>query len=451
MSELSSLNGNNSIAISGADFTQDAHVTTVTAEGPVELAAVINRLLDESPAADRADSALQIARQLDDQTLAALAKTPEGSAILQRLDAELNDAPGGLGDVTLDRARLTQATGSTTTDSPGIFGQVGGVFVGVYEVGKETVSGVVSLAVSGTKTAYDLQGGIADSAILVGETVSGRDIEKPDWLPSTQRGVDRLQTGSNVVGTIVRNPGMIVDAVVDPIKEDWNAGRYGEAVGRGVGEVAGVVFGAKGVDKVAKGAKVADTVADGARVAGRVTPDADDATRIARGSSNLAVRQFDNIDDFNRAANNAIPNTIYEHGTYRWTTDDAGRVIKAEGRVDFDAAGRNQSLQRQIGNEGRDTDVGFHLIADSFNGPTNRLNVVPGNGKPIGDGVPNLNTGAFQQFENRIRDLNNSGRDVEIRVEPKYTDGNTTSRPDTFDAYYREAGGVWFRFKLTNK
>ena len=166
------------------------------------------------------------------------------------------------------------------------------------------------------------------------------------------------------------------------------------------------------------------------------------------------VMHFDNIDDFSRAANDAKPDTIYEFGNYRWTTDGQSRVIRAEGKVGLDPVGRNDpKLQTQIGHEGYDTDVGFHLIADSFGGPTNRLNVVPGNGKPLADGTKNLNTGAYgHQFEGQIRSLKreNPGLKIEMRVEPQYDAGNLGSRPDEFIASYRTEGGKWIEYEFDN-
>lgn len=177
---------------------------------------------------------------------------------------------------------------------------------------------------------------------------------------------------------------------------------------------------------------------------------ADEGADAARA---LPVRRFDNADDFNRAANNAAPNTIYEFGNYRYTTDAQGRVAVAEGRATIDPVGRNNpTLQRQIGNEGRSTDVGFHIIADILGGQTNRLNVVPGNGVPLGDGVPNLNTGQYARFERAVRELAaDETKNVEIRVEMRYADGNTSNRPDEFVASFRVDGGRWRDQSLTNK
>jgi DNA/RNA non-specific endonuclease len=59
------------------------------------------------------------------------------------------------------------------------------------------------------------------------------------------------------------------------------------------------------------------------------------------------------------------------------------------------------------------------------------LNVVPGNGKPLGDGLPNLNQGPYKTFENRIAKLAAGPRKtVEVRIRPQYNASNLTSRPD---------------------
>lgn len=115
--------------------------------------------------------------------------------------------------------------------------------------------------------------------------------------------------------------------------------------------------------------------------------------------------------------------------------------MQVEGEVNLQTAGRNESLQRRIGNEGEATDVGFHLIADIFNGPTNRLNVVPGNGQPIaGDASPNLNNGAYKQFENAVRAAREAGHDVEVRIRLEYDPNNLTDRADQFRVSYRIDG-----------
>jgi hypothetical protein len=167
--------------------------------------------------------------------------------------------------------------------------------------------------------------------------------------------------------------------------------------------------------------------------------------------TSVKVETFKDADAFNEAANDAAPNTRYEYKDYSYTTDGDGRVIIAEGEISLDPTGRNDpDLQAAIGHEGKKTDIGFHLIGDRFGGQTNRLNVVPGNGKPIGDGEPNLNNGAYKQFENTVAELAEDHK-VEMRIEPEYNKSNDSNRPDRFEASYRVDGGAWMTQSFVNK
>lgn len=168
--------------------------------------------------------------------------------------------------------------------------QVGGVFKGAGETLWETGKGVVDLGVGVAKTAYDASpAGLATDAY---ESLSGR--QAPDWLPSAERGGQRIESALETVSTIARNPGLLVDAVVDPIRDDWNNGNYGEAIGRGLTEAVLVVVGTKGVDKAARGGRVADAasdVADAARAGNRLDAGVpltrtqlDEITAIPKGS-----------------------------------------------------------------------------------------------------------------------------------------------------------------------
>ena len=125
----------------------------------------------------------------------------------------------------------------------------------------------------------------------------------------------------------------------------------------------------------------------------------------------------------------------------------------AQGEVSLTATGRNDpDLQSAIGREGRPTDIGFHLIADRFGGQTNRLNVVPGNGRPLADGLPNLNQGAFKRFENRVAGLaEQPGNRVEMRIRAEYDPTNVSNRPDRLVGEYRVNGGNWLSQTFVNK
>jgi len=182
---------------------------------------------------------------------------------------------------------------------------------------------------------------------------------------------------------------------------------------------------------------------------------------VVGATRDLMVRRFNSLDEFNAAANAPAAtraNQVLEYGTYKWTTDAQGRVTRAEGVVDLTAHGRKTHgvTTTDIGREGVQGDVGFHLIGDQFNGPINRVNVVPGNGKPLdlpdGTRVPNLNQGPYSRFESKVRELASiPGNKVEINVEAVYLPGNNTNRPDAFITRYRENGGQWVKQSFDNQ
>jgi hypothetical protein len=146
------------------------------------------------------------------------------------------------------------------------------------------------------------------------------------------------------------------------------------------------------------------------------------------------VFKFDNLEAFNRAANNPHPGVTYQYKDLTWSTDEFGRTEYVTGHLKPDPAGRDPKLQRDIGNgpDAKDSDVGFHLIADSLGGPTNKLNVVPGNGKSIDDGLANLNQGEYARMERALRGALKDGKDVSIEITPLYPPGSATTRPDRF-------------------
>ncbi|MFC4819282.1 DNA/RNA non-specific endonuclease [Dokdonella ginsengisoli] len=370
-------------------------------------------------------------------------------------------------------------------------GVVEGAGLAVYDMGK----GVVQLADGASKLVNPLEWA----------THGGENLQR---LENVGKAAETLGNLASPTAWITNTDGNLNTA-----KALWNGvtagyqdaaaqGDWSKFVGRGVvdigslligaGEANAAIKGAQGANAVARigeGANALDKAADAARVldaagdAGKAARGADgaaDAGKVARGADEAAAARatagsddvaeivsradtgttiggkklldFDSFDDFNAAANAAQPNSVYQFGDFRWTTDAQGRVIRAEGKVELTPVGRNDpKLQTAIGNEGRDTDVGFHIIADRFGGPTNRLNVVPGNGKPIGDGLPNLNNGAYKRFENTIAELREQGHAVEIRVSPEYNPGNLSSRPDNFVAEYRTDGGRWIEHEFPNK
>lgn len=161
--------------------------------------------------------------------------------------------------------------------------------------------------------------------------------------------------------------------------------------------------------------------------------------------------EFATEAEFKVAAENPEPNTRYRYRDVEWTTDELGRTISVIGKPSLTRATRDKRLQAQIGREGRPTDVGFHLLGHALGGPTNRINVVSGNGVRIDDGLANLNQGAYAKFEKEIRKQLAAGRDVRVEIRVVYGPRNSTTRPDEFVARLTVDGDRSRPYRFVNK
>ena len=185
------------------------------------------------------------------------------------------------------------------------------------------------------------------------------------------------------------------------------------------------------------------------------------STAADTGSAGKAHFKFDNIDEFNRAVNNAASNTKYTYGDYSFTTDANGRLDTIEGQASLNDHRRyvtpGEPGTTAIGNEGGFEDVGFHAIGNQFDGPINRLNVFPGSGRSIttsdGELLKNLNLSRYKvDFENPLAGLiEETGESVPIRFKAFYEDGNLTARPDSFRASYQTPDGEWTHVPFVNR
>ena len=132
------------------------------------------------------------------------------------------------------------------------------------------------------------------------------------------------------------------------------------------------------------------------------------------------------------------PNAIYEINGYKFETDELGQVVRVTGTAKLKKAGRDMSLQRAIGNEGVSSDVGFHLMADIFDGPSNRLNIIAFNGKPV-RGMKNINGSAYKTgFEHPIQ---KAGSSVEVDIAIRW---DSSGRATSITAQYRVGTGDWY-------
>ncbi len=133
-----------------------------------------------------------------------------------------------------------------------------------------------------------------------------------------------------------------------------------------------------------------------------------------------------------RTGNELHPNTTYEVNGYTYKTDDMGRIISAEGKLqvqDHDDRKTITDSREVIGHgEMKATDDRAHLFSDRVNGKEDLSNIVPMD--------RNLNRGDYKKMENTLVDAVNAGADVRMKVEPVYDKNNDSYRPDSFRVSY---------------
>lgn len=129
--------------------------------------------------------------------------------------------------------------------------------------------------------------------------------------------------------------------------------------------------------------------------------------------------------------NKPEPNTIYKvDGNKIYQTDSLVRVEKVEANLSLTKNDRNTYQQCATGKCGVSGDEGGHLIASIFNGPGERLNLLPMNA--------NLNKGAWKKMENAWASALKEGKSVSVKIEPIYN--GSSVRPDRFTVRYSIGG-----------
>lgn len=121
-----------------------------------------------------------------------------------------------------------------------------------------------------------------------------------------------------------------------------------------------------------------------------------------------------------------MQNEQYELNGYIYQTDDWGRIVSAEGKInvkDGDEGRKTINIDLQ---DKKLTDQRGHLIGDKFNGDNGIGNLVPMDAK--------LNESEFKKLENQLKDATKAGCDVYFKIEPQYNDDS--KRPDSFMAIY---------------
>lgn len=232
-------------------------------------------------------------------------------------------------------------------------------------------------------------------------------------------------TAGQVVGGFIPFVGQAADArdtiaAIGGVMEGKD-GAWGNLGLAAIGWVPGVGDLAKGA--IRGGEKVVDAGAD---IAAQATRHADDIADVARPRIEMdGGTKGDWSPELN--ARTLKPDTDYIVNGYTYRTDAQGRISDVEGQLDLRTADRNSYQQGVSGREDRlPDDQGGHLIASIFNGPGDRVNMVPMNG--------NFNMGAWRDMEKTFQTALNEGKTVDVKIEVKY--GSDGQRPDNFRVTY---------------
>lgn len=119
------------------------------------------------------------------------------------------------------------------------------------------------------------------------------------------------------------------------------------------------------------------------------------------------------------------PNQTYERNGHQFTTDDQGRIVAAQGRLQL-KEGERTKHQTEVGKKGGEGDEGGHLIGTRFAGTPEGPNLVPQNA--------NLNRGEWKSMENEWATCLAEGKQVEVGIQPVYEGNNP--RPTAFSVIY---------------
>ena len=138
----------------------------------------------------------------------------------------------------------------------------------------------------------------------------------------------------------------------------------------------------------------------------------------------------DDNDNVYRINNNLIANNAYEINGYKYETDENGRIISAEGKLQIkDHEGRRdiKDTKADIGKgDEKATDDRGHIIGDQFNGSNGMENIV------AQDSV--LNQREYKDLENQLAKEVSAGKDVYMRVDLDYP--GSSYRPGSFLVSY---------------
>ena len=192
-----------------------------------------------------------------------------------------------------------------------------------------------------------------------------------------------------------------------------------EIIGDSVGESS--IDDSPNLDEQTKtGTEDMGSVTDNSQTDGTTINDVEDDTDSFL--NELEQTEVDDNDNPYIKDGDLIPNNEYDFNGYHYTTDDKGRIIKVERKINIPEEKKPRGNLPAIKDSQPGDDKG-HLIAHEFDGVDNEGNLVPMNS--------DLNrNGDYRKFEREIEKAKRDGKDVNVSIEIDYYDNS--SRPTSF-------------------
>lgn len=129
---------------------------------------------------------------------------------------------------------------------------------------------------------------------------------------------------------------------------------------------------------------------------------------------------YDDNGKLYRVESDLAPNTEYLLNGYKYTTDEKGRIVSAEGTLHMKNREGRLPIKDSIEDIGKgdqkDSDDRGHLIGDQFDGSNGLENMIPQDS--------NINRNDFKNFENELAKEVKDGKEVYVKIEPVY-DGDS--------------------------
>lgn len=129
---------------------------------------------------------------------------------------------------------------------------------------------------------------------------------------------------------------------------------------------------------------------------------------------------YDDNGKLYRVENELAPNTEYEISGYKYTTDNQGRIVSAEGTLRMKEREGRLPIKDSIEDIGKgdqkEGDDRGHLIGDQFDGSNGLENMIPQDAS--------INRNDYKNFENELAKEVKDGKEVTVNVEPVY-DGDS--------------------------